>query len=609
MAAVQEVLKAHRRQAERSDEPEAVRRLLENTIHGYDVVPAAIHLTAATLAMAESRQVITDMPLYWMPHDVKERPRLGSLDFLSQSAGRGRAHHLPMFPDATQAPQRRTGTGEMKHDVFMPECDLVIANPPYTRAGGPGSAENTAWNPIFGSVLSKDDATRMNDALGRTLKNTPATRYAGLGSAFVALADEHLRVGGRLAFVLPLTALTGSRWAGIRELLLAKYNVEWVVVSHDKRFRSKRKGLPGRLYVGFSESTREAETLIVATKRGGQSGSGGTQQETRFVNLRHNPDEPIEAIAIARAILSMKAREPGSTVEIIVGEKAWGEIQFVRQPELTASPWVQTAFVQSRLCRTASGLRDGVGLEFDGTKIPIDIVPLGTLADLGPYEMQIKNPKQGLFDIVETSDRARTGHPALWHHEGRTMTTLQANANARLRERPGRAQEQQRAMLARAGHLHLARELRHVPQRLAAVHTRQRMLGVRSWITANLKQRRLGQEEALCLWLNSTPGLILRICHANRPYLGRHSLPHELLRTLPVLNVDSLSNEQLQEALTLFTDLNTRPLDGFGMLATDSVRRELDGRLLAEVLGHDERETIDKLAEALSDEPTMTARH
>ena len=63
MAAVQEVLKAHRRHAGRSQEPVAVRRLLEGAIHGYDVVPAAIHLTAATLAMAESRQVITDMPL------------------------------------------------------------------------------------------------------------------------------------------------------------------------------------------------------------------------------------------------------------------------------------------------------------------------------------------------------------------------------------------------------------------------------------------------------------------------------------------------------------------------------------------------------------------
>ena len=128
MAAVQEVLKRHRQQAGQAEEPETIRTLLEKAIHGYDVVPAAIHLTAATLAMAESRQVINNMPLYWMPHDVDKRPRLGSLDFLARSAGRGKAHHLPMFPDATRDPARRTGTGKRKHDVFMPDCDLVIAN-------------------------------------------------------------------------------------------------------------------------------------------------------------------------------------------------------------------------------------------------------------------------------------------------------------------------------------------------------------------------------------------------------------------------------------------------------------------------------------------------
>ena len=586
-----------------------MRRLLESAIHGYDVVPAAIHLTAATLAMAESRQLITDMPLYWMPHDVKERARLGSLDFLTDSAGKGQAHHLPMFPDATDAPQRRTGTGETKHDVFMPDCDLVIANPPYTRAGGPGSAENTAWNPIFGSVLSEADADAMQRALVRTLKNTPASTYAGLGSAFVALAHERLKAGGRLAFVLPSTVLTGSRWAGIRELLLSNYDVEWVVVSHDARHRAKRQGLPGRLYVGFSESTRTAETLLVATKRRIAAPRRTPAPVTRFVNLRHNPDEPIEAIAIARAILTKKHELPRTSHEIVVGEKAWGEIQLVPQHDLTAAPWFYSVFVQSRLARAAVGLANGIGLEFDGGAIPIQVTPLDTLAELGPYEMQVKNPKQGLFDIVETDDPARSGHPALWHHAGTAITTLRVAANARLHERPDRSSEEQRRMLARAGRLHIAREVRHAPQRLAAVCTSHRMLGVRSWMTAGLKHPDVGKEEALCLWFNSTPGLMLRLCYANRSYLGRHSLPHELMRLLPVLNVDALSQDQLSSAKALFGQLKEKRLQGFGELATDAVRRELDHRLLAEVIGHPSPDVIDEMATALNNEPTMTARH
>ena len=43
----------------------------------------------------------------------------------------------------------------------------------------------------------------MNSALQKTLQGTPASLYAGLGSAFVVLADENLALGGRMAFVLP----------------------------------------------------------------------------------------------------------------------------------------------------------------------------------------------------------------------------------------------------------------------------------------------------------------------------------------------------------------------------------------------------------------------
>ena len=252
---------------------------------------------------------------------------------------------------------------------------------------------------------------------------------------------------------------------------------------------------------------------------------------------------------------------------------------------------------------------DGAGLCFDGKKLQIDTTPLETLAELGPYHMQIKNPKYGLFDIVDTNDPLRSGHAALWHHDARQITTLEAEANAKLRERENMSSDKQEAMLQRADHLHIACELGHAPQRLAAVHTSEPTLGVRSWTTVNLKTTRPSAQEALCLWLNSTPGLLLRLCHASRPYLGRSALPHELMRTLPVLNVNTLSDKQLTSAGALFSELQHKELKGFAELATDPTRRELDRRLLADVLGHNKPDTIDRLATALNNEPTITARH
>jgi len=141
------------------------------------------------------------------------------------------------------------------------------------------------------------------------------------------------------------------------------------------------------------------------------------------------------------------------------------------------------------------------------------------------------------------------------------------------------------------------------------VVTNEETLGVRSWITLIPKPRANGKEEALCLWLNSTVGLLLRILHANRPYLGRSAIPHEVARELPVLDIDSLTDRQLQAALHLFGELRTRRLQGFAHMATDRARRELDHRLFAEVLGYEVADELDSLAQALNREPTVTTRH
>ena len=110
------------------------------------------------------------------------------------------------------------------------------------------------------------------------------------------------------------------------------------------------------------------------------------------------------------------------------------------------------------------------------------------------------------------------------------------------------------------------------PQRVAAVMTDDPMLGVRSWITVLPRTPAPGKDEALCLWLNSTFGLLLRIMHGNRPYLGRSAVPHELARTMPVLDVDRLSNSQLTVAAVAHADLKHRELQGFSALAEDPVR-------------------------------------
>ena len=612
MAAVQEILKQHRRAAGSDDSARtAIRPLLEHAIHGYDVVPAAVHLTASTLSMAGASQLIKDMQLHLMPHDVRDgRARLGSLDFLRNSPSEGKAQHSPKFMNEQHGPSRTTGTGERTIDVHMPnDSHLIIANPPYTRAGGPGSAAHTSWNPMFGSVLSTSDAATMTNALERTLQGSAGNLHAGLGSAFFVLAKEKVRVGGRLAFILPATALTGIRWAPMRKLLLEEFEVDWVVVSHDVRNRHLHSGIPGRHYVSFAESTRIAEAMIVATRRSLHRSENRTHV-VRFVNLRRNPDDAINAMEIARALLNLHSPTNGDKqLEISAVGDTWGEVLLVDQAALGGRRWTESTFVQGRLANIASSLATHGVWNTSHTDSHIPIVSLSDLCEFGPYHMQVKNLKQGLFDLEATADQTRVGHPALWHHESNQITTLTARANARVRERSDRDPGAQSKMLDRAGHLQLACELRHASQRLAAVLTDEAMLGISSWITLRAKKPDRGKEAALCLWLNSSLGLLLRIVHADRPYLGRSRLPHSTARSLPVLDIDALSKAQLEAAHGLFDEMKQKPLLGFAHLAMDPVRRELDHRLLEEVLGCSAKDEIDQLAKLLNREPTITSRH
>ena len=76
----------------------------------------------------------------------------------------------------------------------------------------------------------------------------------------------------------------------------------------------------------------------------------------------------------------------------------------------------------------------------------------------------------------------------------------------------------------------------------------------------------------------------------------------------PALNVDRLSQKQRHTSQKLFADLKSKPLQSFARLADDPIRRELDHRFFAEVLGHDAGHALDAIATALNREPTMTTR-
>jgi len=318
------------------------RDLLERTLRGRDVVLAAVHLTAATLAMMETSQKISRTQLAQMPLTVKREsgktpvPHLGSLDYLSTSKVKPMSINLPASPKSV------TGRGEESPADKMESVDLAILNPPFFKSQGiPVFSEKRAagekgWKPFFGFITAPEDAALMRAELQKRLQTSPATMKAG-GSAFICLADEALGNHGTLACVLPAVVWSGSSWLGIRRMLARRYHVEWVVASHDSHSRGKTQSTPGRYHVSMSESTSLAETLIVARRKP----ENAADKPTRIVNLFRNPTHPIEANNLARQLIGLQAKavpditdKPGASCAIRSSERGqfWGEAVTVTIP-------------------------------------------------------------------------------------------------------------------------------------------------------------------------------------------------------------------------------------------------------------------------------------
>ena len=202
--------------------------MVEQALHGYDVQLSAIHFAATSLAMLNPEIQFDRMNLYVMPLGAEgSEISLGSLDFLGTSEATVQfALSAETLGVGTQEVERVSGGGTQGVGrATLPDLDLAIMNPPFTRSVG--------GNLLFGS-LPQTERRRLQDELSRRLKSRQASATAGLGAAFVAAAVPKLRPNeGRLALVLPATVCTGPSWEQTRALIQRDFVLDMVITSHD----------------------------------------------------------------------------------------------------------------------------------------------------------------------------------------------------------------------------------------------------------------------------------------------------------------------------------------------------------------------------------------
>lgn len=247
--------------------------MMEKNLVGCDILPNAAHLTASIIASTYPDVRIGGTRIHTMPYGTLRADGLyaiGALNLLSDPSGT-----LPLTLDTTEtATGQGTEITDMRDAFKHGEFDIVIQNPPYTRSGADGNSN------LPKSIFADKKEAAAMQAARKAQKCRLRGNNPGLGPDFVDLADRMLKRNGTMAFVLPVTAITGSSWQKVRKMWAEEYHdILVITIAHEDIEEC-----------AFSADTGMAECLVVAKKSKRKNTGQGT-----FVCLKRCPNGELEA--------------------------------------------------------------------------------------------------------------------------------------------------------------------------------------------------------------------------------------------------------------------------------------------------------------------------
>lgn len=586
---------AYRRVAARHEEaggdPKAIhRKMMEDVLIGCDIMPASVHLTAAMLS-GEHADVGYEKTKTWvMPFGMKdvgmgEQPKIGSLDLL------GGSRKAALLGDGAVAPVAKGTPVSVRSEAFVPKegMDLVIMNPPFVRPHNherkAGADEDGRMPPIpVFAGMGNDAETQalMSKALKdlyRTMRGfTAGHGNAGVASNFMDLAHQKLRPGGVLAIIVPATVVSGAAWAKARELLTERYEKIEVVTLADTEHSEAR---------AFSADTGMADAIIVALKK---KGSQVSNKVARYICLRERPETPERGIDLARTV------RPGGDLDTAGGSPVGFAVTSQFTKDARGHPGGVVSAELSGIGAALSNCR--VRLPQVSGFLEVPMTSLGELGFRGPYDMTIT---RGPLHVVEKHDRedfASALYPVLWSHDHKVetrMTVLPCSEGVVL---PGMAnkarslwkgyRDAKNEVIAGATRLHINRDFRLNSQPTAACLTPVPAIGGRAWPSFQPDPPKASDgeawEKALCVWLNTTLGLVGRWWMSSRQQKGRANLTVTTIGIIPVVDLRQLTPMRIQTAAAIFDDFKECEFLPANEAYRDPVRADLDRAVAKKVL-------------------------
>ena len=581
-----------RRHARAGGDPRNLHKaMMEQVLTGLDVMPSAVHITAATLAGIEPDEPYESSKLYVMPYGRQPdgEVALGSLELLQLDSA------ATLTRSEGAATRVSATTPEMAEVVIPDESqDLIIMNPPFTRAGsdwdGPGRSEDSV-KPFRGLSTSADTQKEMATRLTKLTRGTVYHGYAGIASSFVALAERKLRSAGVVAFVLPLTATAGVSWQSFRGLIANSFSSVHVVSLSSPEDSA-----------AFSADTGMAECLIIARKTDARSETN----KADFPVLANRPADLLHSKIVSKCIngnsdsREVEAGPFGATPLMISADRVGGQMRMSLEQD--GHVWGAVRIADGAVAQTAAAIAESLLWlpgQSSGKRLPT--VRLSEIGTRGWHHMNIAGTP-GPF--AKAPHNENSVFPAIWSHDAKEETRIVCKPDTELLVKAG-MEERAAAAWETASHAHLSQMFRFTSQPLSVAYTDKKTLGGSGWPNVSLGSATI--EKTYSLWSNSTLGMLCYWWHANRQQSGRGVMPVSAMDSLPILDFRTLTDEQLETAERIFEEFRDKELMPAYLADADPNRDLLDRRVIMDLLGFDEEvyRGVRRLAQKWCAEPSV----
>ena len=215
----------------------------------------------------------------------------------------------------------------------------------------------------------------------------------------------------------------------------------------------------------------------------------------------------------------------------------------------------------------------------------LPITQLGQLGQRGLVHRDIYGslekspPYRGPFEIVPLGDTPN--YPALWNHDASKERAMQVYPDSEGLVRPD-CNEKAIRVWQTATRLHFTLDFGLSSQSLAACLTSELSLGGRAW--PNFRLDFVEWEHLICLWTNSTLGIMSAWWHGSRQHPGRAIQTVTGLPELSVVDARALPQDKIRKAAELFDQYKDETLLPANEAFRDDVRKQIDEALLVHIL-------------------------